>query len=116
MLSAVRDTSRKKQGSSHETMSDHERDGRALLLGEGQELRRQVADHVAIEPHIICAPEALKNGKQQQWIFRRLSQRLGPFDQQTGLLHRLLRFHRGISLDVHECVYERDLKLDLLAA
>ena len=43
------DVSRGQQGSAHDAMPDHERDGCSLFLGERQELRRKLAQHVAIE-------------------------------------------------------------------
>ena len=64
MRSAVRDVSREQQGSPHEAMPNHERDGRPLLLGERQELRRKVARHVAVERHKVRDPEAVEDRKQ----------------------------------------------------
>ncbi len=95
-------------------MPDHERDRRSLLLGERQELRRKLAQRVAIERHIVRDPEAIEDGEQQQRVFERLSERFGLFDQQARPLHGRLGFRRGMTFDVHERGYERDLKLDLL--
>ena len=94
-------------------MSDHERGCRCLLLGERQKLRRKLAHHVAVERRIIRDPEAVEDREQQQRIFGRLSERLSLFDQQTRLLHSGLGFRRGVTFDMHEWGYERDLKLDL---
>ena len=96
-------------------MPDHERDGRSLLLGERQELRRKLAHHVAVERHGVRDPEAVEDREQQQRVFGRLSERFSLLDQQTCPLHSRLGFRRGISFDMDEWGYERDLKLDLLA-
>ena len=70
---------------------------------------------VAVERHIVRDPEAVEDREQQQRIFGRLSERFSLFDQQTCPLRSRLGFRRGISFDMHERGYERDLKLDLLA-
>ena len=115
MRSAFRDVSRTQQGHAHEAMPDHERNGRPLLLGERQELRRKLAHHVAVERHKVRDPEAVEDREQQQRVFGRLSERFSLFDQQTCPLHGRFGFRRGIPFDMDEGVYERDLKLDLLA-
>ena len=97
-------------------MPYHERDCRSLLLGEREELRRKLAHHVAIESYMVRDPETVEDREQQQWVFRRFSERLGLLDQQTCPLHSRFGFRRSISLDLHERGYERDLKPDLLAA
>ena len=96
-------------------MPDHERDGRPLLLGERQKLRRKLAHHVAVERHVSSRPRAVEDREQQQRVFGRLSERFSLFDQQTCPLRSRLGFRRGISFDMHEWSYERDLKLDLFA-
>ena len=48
-------------------------------------------------------------------VFRRLAERFGLLNQQTCPLRSRLGFWRGIALDMDKWVYERDLKLDLLA-
>ena len=88
MRSAFRDVSRKQQGNAHEAMPDHERDCRALFLGERQELRRKIAHHVAIERHEVRDPEAIEDREQQQRVFGRLSERFSLLDQQTRLLRQ----------------------------
>ena len=98
MRSAFRDVSRKQQGNAHEAMPDHERDGRPLLLGERQELRRKLAHHVAVERHKVRDPEAVEDREQQQWIFGRLSERFSLFDQQACPLDSRLGFRRRIAL------------------
>ena len=72
--------------------------------------------HVAVERHIVRDPEAVEDGEQQQRVFGRLSERFSLFDQQTCPLRSRLSFRRGIAFDMDERGYERDLKLDLLAA
>ena len=56
-------------------MPDHERDGRPLLLGKGQELRRKIAKSVAIKCNIVRGPEAVEDREQHQRVFRRFSER-----------------------------------------
>ena len=56
----------------HDAMPDHQRDRRALLLGERQELRRKLAHDVAVERHVVRDPEAVENREQQQRVFGRL--------------------------------------------
>ena len=92
--------SRKRQCDPHEAMRDHERDGRPLLLGERQELRRKLAHQVAVERHIGAAPEALEHRKLQQWIVERLSQLFSLFDQVARLTKRRFRLGRRMALDV----------------
>src|SRR5262252_3760518 len=97
-------------------MADHRRSRRSVFCSERQEPPRKIATDIAIECHEVRDPEAVKYRKQQQRVFGWLSSRLGLFDQQTGPLHRRLRFGRGITFDVDERGDERDLKADLLAA
>ena len=85
-------------------MPDHERDSRPLLLRERQELRRKLAQRVAIERHIVRDPETVEDREQQQRVFRRLSERFRLFDQQTCLLHGRFGFRCGIPFDMDERV------------
>ena len=80
-----------------------------------QKLRRKLAHHIAVERHNARDPEAVEDREQQQWIVRRLSQRFSLFDQQTCPLRSRLGLRSGISFDMDEWGYERDLKLDLFA-
>ena len=100
MRSALRDVSRKQQGRAHEAMPDHERDCRPLLLGERQELRRKLAQSVAVERDEARDPEAVEDREQQQRIFGGLSERFGLFDQQPCPLRSCLGFRRSISFDM----------------
>src|SRR6516162_9815771 len=115
MFSACRWLSGEKHRSANEAMSDHERNGRPLLLGTRQELCRKIATNVTTECHKAPEPEPVEDGKQQQWVLWGFSQRFSLFDQQAGALHGRLSFGRDISPDMEERGYERDLKLDLLA-
>ena len=62
-------------------MPDHERDCRFLLLCQGKEPCRKLADGVAVERGVIRDPEAVEDREQQQRVFGRLSDRLSFFDQ-----------------------------------
>ena len=104
-----------RQGHAHEAMPDHERDCRPLLLGERQKLRRKLAHRIAIECYKVRDPEAVEDREQQQRVFGRLSECFSLFDQQTCPLRGRLGLRRGVSFDMDEWGYERDLKLDLLA-
>src|SRR3974390_2421878 len=97
-------------------MRDHEWDARPSLLRDSQELRRKLAHCATVEPCVGRDPEAVEDREQQQWVVRRLSQRFSMFDQKTSPLRSRLRFRRGMSLDLHERRYERDLQLYLLTA
>ena len=97
-------------------MPDHERASRPLLLGERQELCCKLERHVAIECDKVGDPEAIEDREQQQRVFGRLSERFSLFDQQTRPLLSRLGFRSGIPFDMDEWGYERNLKLDLLAA
>jgi hypothetical protein len=97
-------------------MSDHERDGRPLLLCECQELRRERAYAFAIERDGPRRPEALEDREQQQRVFGRLAERCSLLHQQTCPLHGGLCFGRVIAFDVEQRGYECDLELDLRAA
>src|SRR5450631_951190 len=95
-------------------MPDHKWNGLPLLLCERHKLRREFADHVAVERHVACCPGAIQDGEQQQWIFGSVSKRFGALDELTGMFNRCFRLRRSITLEVHESVNECDLQLDLL--
>ncbi len=46
-------------------MSEHEREGRTLLLGECHELAGKVAYHVSVACGIVRKPEAIQDREQQ---------------------------------------------------
>ena len=62
-------------------MPDHERRRSPLILGEREELRCELPHHIAFECHAVSDPEAVKDREQEQWIVRRLSERLRLLDQ-----------------------------------
>ena len=93
-----------------------ERECRPLLLGKRQELGCKVARHVAVECDKVADPEAEEDREQQQRVFGWFAECFSLFDQQTRPLDSGLGFRCGISFDIEKCRYERDLKLDLLAA
>ena len=96
-------------------MPDHYWNGRPLLLRERQELRSEFTQHVAIERHVVCDPEAVENREQQQRVVWRLSKHLCLFNQQTCPLRSRLGLLSSTPFDMDERGYERDLKLNLLA-
>ena len=80
-----------------------------------QELRRKLAHSIAVECDIVRDPEAVEDRKQQQRVFGRLPSASACSISTTRPLRSRLGFRRRIPFDMHERVYERDLKLDLLA-
>src|SRR5262245_60614803 len=96
-------------------MPHHEWPRRPLLICEGQELDSQLTHHVAVERYKVADPKAVKNRKQQQWIFRRLCERFSLFDQQTCPLHGRPGFRRRVAAALEEWGYECNLKLDFFA-
>src|SRR5215510_15174944 len=97
--SAFGHVARDQQGKTHETMPNHQRGDSLLLSSKRQELGRKLAHHFALECYVIRHPESVKHREQQQWIFRRLSERFSSFDQQACLLYCRLGFWGGIALD-----------------
>jgi hypothetical protein len=57
----------------------------------------------------------MKDREKQQRVFGWLAECLSLIDKQVCPLHGRLGFGRGVSFDVDERRYERDLKLDLFA-
>src|SRR5271157_3798331 len=96
-------------------MPDHEWPCRALFFRQRQELDGKLARHVAVERDKVRDPQAVKDGEQQQRIFRRLSERLRLFNQQASALDRCSRFWRRVAPDMEEGGYKLHLKLDLIA-
>ena len=86
-----------------------------LLVCESQELGSKLTHHVAVERHKVRDPKAVKNREQQQWIFRRLSERFSLLDQQTCPLYSGPGFRRRVTTDMEEWGYECNLKLDFFA-
>ncbi len=114
--SALRDLSGRQQGKTHHAMSDHERDCRPLLFGKRHETRCKFAHHIAVESDIARSPRPVEDREHRQRVLGSFTQRFSVLDEHTRLLRRRLRLRRGIALDVHQSVCERDLKLDLLTA
>src|SRR5262249_11254769 len=94
-------------------MPCNERPCRLLLHGKCQELRRKLAHYVAVECHVVRDPKAEENREQQKLVIGWLSGCFSLFDQQTCPLHGGLSFRRGISFDMEQWGYDRDVKLDL---
>jgi hypothetical protein len=59
MRPTFRDTSSNQQGSAHQAMPDHERNGRPLLLSERHELPGKAAHSIAIEGYKVRGPGAI---------------------------------------------------------
>ena len=113
MRPRFRNVARKHQRLTRDAMCDQKRSRRSLLLGQGQELCRELANDFPIERHDVRDPEAVEDQEQQQWVFGRLAERVGLFDQQTCFFHRRLGFRRSMSFDMDEWGYEVGMKLDL---
>src|SRR5262249_39135534 len=94
----------------------HERNPRALLLGECQEPRREVAANITIKCLNVRDPETVEDREEQQRLFGRLSEGPRSLDEQACLIERSLSLRGRIAFGVHQSVHERDLKLYLLAA
>src|SRR5260221_579966 len=107
------DVSCEQEGIPHDAMTDHDRNGRLLLLCESQELRRKLAVHVPVERHEARDPDTVEYREQQQRVFDWLSERVGLFDQQVRPLRGRPGFWRSIAFDMYEGGYKRDLQLDL---
>ena len=86
-------------------MPDHWRSRRALFFRQRQEFDGKLAHHVAVERDNVCGPGAIESGKQQEWIFRRLSERLRLFNQKEGPLFSSPGFRRRVATDMQERRY-----------
>ncbi len=82
-------------------MSTHERNWRLLLLGQRQELRREVAHHIAVERHLVRDPEAVKHREQQLRIFGWFSKGFRSLDQRLSHIERRSRLVRREPFGVH---------------
>ncbi len=69
---------------------------------------------MAVECNVVCEPEAIEDREQQQRVLGRFAKRFGLFDQHPCALHSRFGFRRRVTSDVHEGVYQRNLKFDLL--
>src|SRR5215475_10271856 len=96
-------------------MPHHEGPRRFLLICKGQKLDSKLTHHVAVERDKVRDPKAVENREQQQWIFRRFSERFSLLDQQTCPLHGRPGFQRRVAADMEEWGYECNLKLDFFA-
>jgi hypothetical protein len=112
----LRGLPRHQQGIAHKAMPNHQGSCCSLFLGQREELRCELAHHIAVERDIIGDPEAVKDSKQQQRLIEWFSDRLCLLHQQPCALGSSLRFWRGKPLDMDKRSYETDLKLDLFAA
>src|SRR5262245_4423731 len=115
MRSPIYDVPCMQQGQAHEAMPHHEGPRRFLLICKGQELDSKLTHHVAVERDKVRDPKAVENREQQQWIFRRFSERFSLLDQQTCPLHGRPGFQRRVAADMEEWGYECNLKLDFFA-
>jgi hypothetical protein len=116
MSSRVYDVSRVQEGQTHLAMPDHDRPGHALRLRQRQKLDGKFTHHVAIEGDKIRDPQAVKNGVQQQGIFRELAELARAFNQRTRSLDGSSGFRCGVAADMQERRYQLHVKLDLIAA
>src|SRR5262249_8878995 len=97
------------------SMPDHERRSCTLLIRQSQKLHGKLAHHVAVEGDKVRDPMAVKNREQQQWIFRRLSERFSLFEEETRPVHGGSGFWRRVAADMKKWGYEFHLKLNLQA-
>ena len=97
-------------------MPDHERDLRLLVFRDRQDLRRQLAQSVAVERHKVRYPEPVEDRKQHKLVFDGLPQRLLAQYQSARLFKRRLSVAGRIAPGLHLSVRKSDLELDLLAA
>ena len=104
------------QGQAHEAMPYHKRSGGILLLRERQELSGKLKRNLAVELDKLRDPQAVKDGEQQQRIFRGLSERARLFHQRARPLDRGSGFWRRVAPDMQERGYELHVKFDLIAA
>ena len=94
-----------------------QRDCCSLLLGERQELRRKSQHSVAIKCHKVRDPEAVEDREQQQRVFGRLSASASACSiSRCARSTAALVSGAAYPFDMDERGYQRDLKLDLLAA
>ena len=71
------DVTSMQRGHAHESVTNHQWNGRPLVLCECQELRREVTTDIAVERDIVRDPKAVENREQQERVFGRLPQRVG---------------------------------------
>ena len=95
-----------------QAMPHHKRDLSSLLLGKCQDLRGAFTRCVAVERYKLRLRQSVESRKQQQRILRRLPECFSLFDQQSCPLRGRLRFRCGKPFDVHEWIYQCNLKLD----
>ena len=75
-----RDASRDQQRNAHQPMSDQKRYCRSLLLGKRQDLRRKLAQHIAIKCVYGCDPGTVEGREQKQRVFDWFVERLCTLD------------------------------------
>ena len=80
--------------------------------GKLQKLSCKFAGHAAITPYSRSRPR--KEPKTDQRVFWTFVERSALFNQPTCPFYGSLGFGRGITFDMHERVYQRDLKPDLI--
>src|SRR6516225_9240722 len=98
----------------HHAVTNHARHDRGLLLGKSQKLVCKLTHRFAVEPGQVSEPNAVEGRKILQWIFRRLAERLGIFDQLSGSHRGRPGFWLSMPLNVKEGCYECDLQTDLV--
>jgi hypothetical protein len=70
---------------------------------------------LTVERNEVRGKEGIEDREQQKWIFRRLSECFGLFDQQTRPLGSRFGFRCSPTSYMDKRYYECDLKLDSLA-
>ena len=87
-----------------------------MALGKRQKFRSTLAHDIAVESYEARDAETVEDGKPQQWIFQRLSERVSALDVRACLIESGLSIRCRLAFGVHQGVRKRDLKFDLLPA
>ena len=87
----------------------------ALCLSASAELRRKLADHIAIKPNKVRRTKAVEDREQQQRVFGVAHQALQLVRSSRRVARQQPWSRSRVPFDVHERGYKRHLQLDLFA-
>ena len=96
-------------------MPNHDWARHCLALGQAQELFCKAENYIAIESHEVGGEGTIENGEQLQRVCERITKVLGPLNQDPSSLNSVDGLGGRITFGVMERLYQRQLKLDLLA-